>query len=121
MMDCCVKMVAHHGGNMVQWQMMACIVMVVRMVMQRLHQGLAAGGGRTAAGLGMKDKVLAQMAHALPRVAGRQASMQHIGDPSSFTLFPRNIAKNLASCLPVLLSSYIPKFVRHCWLLAISH
>jgi hypothetical protein len=33
----------------------------------------------------MKDKVLAQMAHALPGVAGRQASMQHIGEPSSCT------------------------------------
>ena len=67
------------------------MMMEGQVMMQRLHQGgLAAGGGPAVASLGMEDKVLAQMAHALPGVAGRQASMQHIGgDPVHTPLVPR--------------------------------
>jgi hypothetical protein len=85
--DSHIEIVSHHWANNMlggghQWQVVACVVVVVGQVMvQRL--GLAARGGRGAvASLRMKDKgVLAQVAHALPGVAGRQAGMQHIGVP----------------------------------------
>jgi hypothetical protein len=82
------EMMAHHGAGMVQGQVvMVAGIVVVWMVMEEgVSQGRAARSGRAVASLGMKDKVLAQMAHALPGVAGRQASMQHIGEPSSCTL-----------------------------------
>ena len=93
-----VEMVAHHRADMLEGQvMMAGIGLVQLMVMKERvgdQRQMAGRGGRAAAataaapaGLSVKDKVLAQMGHALPGVAGRQAGMQHIGQHRCSPLF----------------------------------